>query len=139
NGGLTCFGVDPSYPSRIFVGDAGQVRFRYSLNGGATWLLISSGMHRDVRSIAFCPLNPPNIDRNYVGTDGGIYRADYNGIESSITWYSKNDNFAGALMTGISISSDDHIAIGTQDNGTQIGWAGQNPPWTMIWGGDGSK
>lgn len=138
--GLSCFGVDPSNPNRMFIGDASTVALRYSLDGGSSWIVISGGnMHADVRSMAFCPTNPPNVDRIYLGNDAGLYRADYNGVDPSITWYTKNENLPSALMNGISISSDDHLAIGTQDNGTQIGWAGQNPPWTQIWAGDGSK
>jgi photosystem II stability/assembly factor-like uncharacterized protein len=133
--GLSCFGVDPStahQPSPIFVGGGGDLV--YSLDSGNTWMR-SHDVHVDMHSLAFCKANP---DRNYLGTDGGIYRAD-NGGSGEITWYSKNENLAGSLMYGISISRDDHIAMGNQDNGTQLGWTGRNPPWTHIYGGDGWK
>jgi hypothetical protein len=136
--GLSCFGVDPSNANRMFVGDASQTAMRYSLDGGSTWIVVGMNMHADNRSMAFCPKNPPGIDRIYLGNDAGLYRADYNGV-GSITWYTKNESLPGALMYGVSISSDDHMVIGTQDNGTQKGYAGQDPPWKMQKGGDGWK
>jgi photosystem II stability/assembly factor-like uncharacterized protein len=129
---LTCFGVDPAHPERIFVGDGGSDA-RYSLDAGAHWI-ISHDVHPDIHSIAFCPTNS---QRNYLGTDGGIYRADYAG-GSSISWYSKNENLVGSLMRGVSLSSDDSMVMGNQDNGTQLYAAPTpNPPWAMILGGDG--
>jgi hypothetical protein len=129
-GGLLSFGVDPAHPNRLFVGGWGALR--YSLNSGAPWLF-SQGVHEDDRSIAFCQ---SNTDRNYLGTDAGIYRADYTG-GNRMTWSSKNQNLAGCLMYGISLSRDGHMVMGNQDNGTQVGWAGRNPPWQMTSPGTG--
>jgi hypothetical protein len=130
--GLDCFGVNPVNSNQIFVG--GGIDLVYSLDGGNTWIR-SHEVHVDMHSIAFCPTN---AQRNYLGTDGGIYRADYTG-GSEITWYSKNQNLAGSLMYALSISGDDHIVMGNQDNGTQLGWVGRNPSWQRIYGGDGWK
>lgn len=132
DGNLFCFGVDPVFPSRIFVG--GGWDLRYSLDSGVTWVN-SHDVHVDMHSIAFCPTN---TQRNYLGTDGGIYRADYGG-SGEMLWYSKNENLAGSLIYGLSISSDGHIIQGNQDNGTQLGWSGRNPPWGFVIGGDGYK
>jgi hypothetical protein len=130
---LFCFGVDPVHPERIFVGGGGDLR--YSLDSGASWIS-SHDVHVDIHSIAFCPTN---TGRNYLGTDGGIYRADYVS-GNSITWYSKNENLAGVLMQGVSISSDDSMVMGNQDNGTQLyALPAPNPPWATIHGGDGYK
>lgn len=126
------FGVNPGNPQQIFVGGGGDLV--YSLDGGTNWLR-SHDVHVDMDSIAFCPNNPQRI---YLGTDGGIHRADYTG-GSEIRWWSKNENFPSSLMYGLSISRDDHIVQGNQDNGTQLGWAGRNPPWGPIYGGDGWK
>ena len=129
--GLDCFGVNP-FNSQIFVG--GGIDLVYSLDAGQTWIR-SHDVHVDMHSIAFCPTNS---QRNYLGTDGGIYRADYTG-GSEIEWWSKNTNLAGSLMYGLSISSDRHVIMGNQDNGTQFGWVGRNPPWQFAKGGDGWK
>jgi hypothetical protein len=65
-----------------------------------------------MHAIAFCSTN---AQRNYLGTDGGIYRADYGG-SGEIAWYSMNEKLAGSLMYSVSISSDDHMVMGNQDN-----------------------
>jgi photosystem II stability/assembly factor-like uncharacterized protein len=135
---LGAFGVDPAHPGRIFVGGGGLLV--YSLDGGITWGHNScepgtTCVHPDIHSLAFCPTNS---QRNFLGTDGGIYRADYGG-SGAMNWLDKNQNLAGSLMYGLSISSDDHIVMGNQDNGTQLGWLGRNPPWRLIFGGDGFK
>jgi hypothetical protein len=126
------FGVNPAHSNQMFVGGGGDLV--YSLDGGVNWLR-SHDVHVDMDSIAFCATNS---QRNYLGTDGGIHRADYNG-GSEIRWWSKNENFPGSLMYGLSISRNDRIVMGNQDNGTQLGWAGRNPPWGSIYGGDGWK
>jgi photosystem II stability/assembly factor-like uncharacterized protein len=135
---LYCFGVDPVHvdpsnnPTRLFVGGGGDLA--YTLDAGNTWIR-SHDVHVDMHAIAFCN---SNSDRTYLGTDGGIHRADYTS-GSEIRWWSKNERLAGSLMYGISISSDDHMVMGNQDNGTQKGYVGQNPPWVFIYGGDGWK
>jgi hypothetical protein len=84
--------------------------------------------------MAFCPTND---QRNYLGTDGGIYRADYTG-GSSISWSPKNNNFVGSLMRGVSLSSDGSMVMGNQDNGTQLHDSDAFIlPWAMLQGGDG--
>jgi photosystem II stability/assembly factor-like uncharacterized protein len=141
NGGLYFLGVDPVHPNRIFVGGGGELR--YSLDGAVNWLTTcvpgTPCIHPDMHSIAFCP---SNTERNYLGTDGGIYRSDNGGSGNPIVWYSKNENLPGSLMYGLSISSDSHIVMGNQDNGSQVGWVGQIPPWKFPYynaGGDGFK
>lgn len=132
NGGMYCFGVDPVHAKRLFVGEGSDLH--YSLDGGQTWLN-SHDVHVDIHAIAFCP---SDSKRNYLGTDGGIYRADYEGTDPEILWYDKNENLPGVLMQGISLSSDGHMVMGNQDNGTQFHNA-DNPPWRMVIGGDGFK
>jgi len=131
------FGVDPVHPNRIFVGGGGLLV--YSLDDGNWHNSCEPGancVHPDIRSIAFCPTNS---QRNYLGTDGGIYRADYSG-SGPMNWLDKNQNLPGCLMGGLSIGPDDHITMGNQDNGTQLGWATRPPPpWSMICGGDGGS
>jgi hypothetical protein len=142
-GNLFLFGVDPVHPNRIFVGGWGNLR--YSMDGGANWLN-SDGVHVDMHTIAFCPSDE---QRNYVGNDGGIYRADYKGKDPDpIEWVSVNDNLAGALTQGVSISRDDRIFIGTQDNANLISRPASRPwEWVhayspilghLLLGGDGT-
>jgi photosystem II stability/assembly factor-like uncharacterized protein len=135
---LFTFGVNPADPNQIFIG--GGWVLVYSLDAGITWEWAHE-VHVDNHSIAFCPSNP---QRNYLGTDGGIYRADYGDpicTNHPMCWYSKNQNFAGCLMQGVSISSDNHMVQGNQDNGTQYGYLGRNPPWrsTNPGTGDGGR
>jgi photosystem II stability/assembly factor-like uncharacterized protein len=127
-GNIYCFGVDPAHPNRIFVGGAGSLR--YSMNGGTTWLDSGGGVHIDIHSIAFCPSNQV---RHYLGTDGGIYRADYMGNDPDpITWDNKNQTLAGILTQGVSISRDDRILIGTQDNANQLSRPASRP-WAVVY------
>ena len=94
-------------------------------------------VHIDVHSVAFCPTNPL---RNYVGTDGGIYRADDTcaNCDPSITWWSKNENLPGALMNGVSLGADGSMVMGNNDNGTQLYAAPTpNPPWVLVPNGPG--
>ena len=136
---LYTFGVNPADSNQIFVGGGGILV--YSVNGGTNWEWAHE-VHVDNHSIAFCPTNP---QRNYLGTDGGIYRADHGDpicTDHPICWYSKNQNLAGSLIYGLSISRDDSIAMGNQDNGTQLYAAPTpNPPWrrTSPGTGDGFK
>jgi photosystem II stability/assembly factor-like uncharacterized protein len=132
-GGMYCFGVDPVHANRLFVGGGGDLR--YSMDGGDNWLN-SGGVHVDIHAIAFCP---SNSKRNYLGTDGGIYRADYDGTDPDpISWSDKNEHLPAILMQGVSLSSDGNMIMGAQDNGNQFHNA-DNPPWRMIRGGDGFK
>ncbi|HEV2842093.1 MAG TPA: Ig-like domain-containing protein, partial [Chthoniobacterales bacterium] len=148
---LYCFGVDPANPDRIFVGGYPQpplYDLRYTLNGGTSWLSIG-GVHVDSHAIAFCPTNPPGAERYYLGTDGGIHRADYDFTvppPSTVDFISKNQNLAGILTGGVGISRDDRIFIGTQDNANQLSRP-VNPPWVPVYpyvgypllGGDGTR
>jgi len=141
-GNIYGFGVDPVHPNRIFV--LGLLDLRYSMDGGASWLA-SGGVHVDMHAIAFCPSDE---ERHYLGTDGGIYRADYKGKDPDpIEWDNKNENLAGILDQGVGISQDDRILIGTQDNANQISRPA-NPAWAAVYpivggnpilGGDGVR
>jgi photosystem II stability/assembly factor-like uncharacterized protein len=143
-GNLFLFGVDPVHPNRIFVGGWGDLR--YSMDGGATWLNPAQWtVHVDMHTIAFCPSDD---QRHYLGNDGGIYRADYKGKDPDpIEWEDMNQNLAGALTQGVSISRDDRIFIGTQDNANLISRPVYQPwAWVTAWdpilglllGGDGT-
>jgi photosystem II stability/assembly factor-like uncharacterized protein len=154
--GWALFAMDVGHPGTqdTIVAGVGQYTF-YSLNSGNTWINsqvpVPSGspcegrcyVHADLHSAAF---SPSNQLVNYVGSDGGVYRADDSdgGGHGFITWWSKNQNLPGALMQGVSISSDGHLAMGSQDNGIQV-MAGPysgptpNPPWTFLHQGDGYK
>jgi hypothetical protein len=142
---LMCFGVDPVHPSRIFVGgypNANVYDLRYTLNGGTTWLT-AGGLHPDLHAFAVAPLQPPAPQRYYLGGDGGIHRADYpNSNPSSISFFSKSQNLAGILTQGVSISRDDRVLIGTQDNSNQI-YRPATPPWAAVFNqflsGDGER
>ena len=141
----------PAFQDTIVAGVGAGLS--YSTNGGSNWQSSNPApapspcngrcsVHVDLHSVAFCPSNQ---QRNYIGNDGGVYRADdSDGSHGFITWWSKNQNLPGALMNGVSISSDGHLAMGSQDNGTQVmagPYAGPtpNPPWTFLKPGDGYK
>lgn len=135
---LFTFAVNPRDPNQILIG--GGYVLVYSVDAGSHWDW-ARNVHVDNHSIAFCP---SNSQRNYLGTDGGIYRADLGDLTCDpahpMCWWSKNQNLASSLMNGISISSDDHMVMGNSDNGTQRGpQATPNPPWGTIHGGDGYR
>ena len=153
--GWALFAMDVGHPATqdTIVAGVGS-RLFYSTDGGSNWLDTANpvppqppcngqcSVHVDLHSVAFCPSNQ---ESNYVGNDGGVYRADdSDGSHGFVTWWSKNQNLPGALMNGVSISSDGHLAMGSQDNGTQVmagPYAGPtpNPPWTFLHPGDGYK
>ncbi|MFZ1218971.1 MAG: Ig-like domain-containing protein [Chthoniobacterales bacterium] len=129
-GNVFCFGVDPAHPNRIYVGGYGFMR--YSLDGGANWLSPEFAVHVDNHSLAFCPSDE---NRQYLGTDGGIYRSDADKEPEAITWDQKNQTLEGILTQGVGISRDDRILIGTQDNGNQISRPAPSP-WGYEYGGN---
>jgi uncharacterized protein (TIGR03437 family) len=130
--------VSPRDPNLVLV--AG-LEVYLTRDGGKSWSLVSRGVngnfiHWDVHAIVF----GPSAGVVYVGTDGGMYRADNIGdpTATGLGWNNINDTLSlTQFYPGCSgqVRQTDFIVCGTQDNGVQIFTGGST--WRMIDGGDG--
>jgi photosystem II stability/assembly factor-like uncharacterized protein len=121
-------GVAPNDPNTVYFGGVSLYR---SIDGGATFSGIASGIHVDQHYIAFDPVDPLTV---YVGNDGGIFRSANGGS----SWTSLNTNLVlTQFYEGISLHPFDPTQAmgGTQDNGT-VAWSA-SPVWSEVLGGDG--
>ena len=135
--------VSPLDPMKAFVGYAGGDVFR-TLDGGTSWYCVSRGYcdgvfgsgdktHVDMHSFAF---SPTDSGRVYLGGDGGLYSSANMGTD----WESRNTSLSLTTFRSLVI----HPLIpalsfgGTQDNGTQRRYTGQNG-WQEIITGDGGQ
>jgi hypothetical protein len=111
--------VDPSDPLKVLIGGnvtgASTKLIARSIDGGASFTNVASGVHADNHAVEFAP---SNVSTLYMGTDGGIYKSTDNGV----TWTSKsNATFSATQFQSIAVHpTDANFTIGgTQDNGTQ--------------------
>jgi hypothetical protein len=133
--------VDPTDASRNTVYVGGQLSSAKSVDGGATWKVISNWLaqfglpyvHADFHAAAFSTSSKnPTI---LFGSDGGLFVSDDGG--STFT-DRHNDGLVTTLGYTIS-STPSHPAstiVGNQDNGTFVRW-GNNSIWEQPLGGDG--
>ncbi len=124
---------DPTDPANILV--AGISVWKTE-DGGASWtdaaLAYKGGIHPDQHAATFTNAGT-DIDRVYVGSDGGIAVS----IDKGSTYTVYQDSLAITESYGIAIDQTvpDITYTGNQDNGTLVG--GRNGDWSDIGGGDG--
>ena len=123
-------GVHPLDPNKLVVGG---IKMYFSLDGGNTWAK-SATSHDDYHAYAPQPNNP---DKFLVGTDGGVYRFDWNTVANTTQKLN-----SGYLVTqfyhGSAMSSGLKAIGGTQDNGT-VYMNAFGGTATRIDGGDGFR
>ena len=107
--------VDPVNKDHLFKMD---VSLRVSSNGGATWSNVG-GPHADQHGMAWDP-NVPN--RVYLGDDGGMYRSDANGNSGWV--HGTNMPWLQEYHVAVSQTRPNRIAIGLQDNGSNVTYNG---------------
>ena len=124
--GVGSFAVNPVNPNIIMIGNAAGYR---TVNGGQTWMEMGHwwgpDIHTDHRLFAFAPDGTA-----FDGNDGGLVRSDDDGAH----WTNLNQNLSGALLYSVSLSRDDSMIAGTQDNGPIF--SDRGAPWYAIYGGD---
>ena len=120
--------VDPTNPDLVYFGGVPLYR---SIDGGATWAVISNGIHVDQHALVVDPQNPSIL---WAGNDGGMYRsADYGS-----TWADLNSGLSiTQFYPGVSAfpGSGYQLLGGTQDNGT-VEYDG-SPAWPQVFCCDG--
>jgi len=127
--------ADPVNANIIY---AGGVNIWKSTNGGANWQISGHwyggcgvpAVHADQHIFTTNPLN----NRIYIGNDGGIYWTGNGGSQ----WNDISNGLAisQAYKIGQSVTDDDVVVNGYQDNGTSII---EFNTWTPIGGGDGME
>jgi len=112
---------------------AGLIVIYGTTDGGATWNNISDpGVHVDQHNMDF---HPTDQNKLLAVNDGGIWSSNDKGN----SWTNLNSSLT--LTQFYRMTSDpnnsNHLAGGTQDNGTQRTTGSQN--WTASFGGDGGE
>ena len=124
--------VDPTDANKLYVGgSSGSNIFKYSLDGGTTFITSTTNLHADVHAITVAP---SLLSTLYFGCDGGVFKS----VNSGLTWTSQN-------TTGLRATQFQSLAVhptninftigGTQDNGTIM--LKTDGTFTRIDGGDG--
>jgi hypothetical protein len=126
--------VNPFDPNYAYVGSIDIWR---TTNGGTSFQNITNGysggvVHVDQHNMDFDPQDPNTL---IAVNDGGVWKSTNRGTN----WINLN---AGLTLTqfyriAVDPSNVNHIAGGTQDNGTQRTLG--TPNWTAAFGGDGGE
>jgi photosystem II stability/assembly factor-like uncharacterized protein len=128
--------VDPTQANVVFIGGAGDRRthksslFKARYIGGQ-WLFapVGANVHIDLHALVFDSSSQYSL---YVGSDGGIWRADDGGMK----WTSLNQGLGTFQIIRIDQDPrrEDVVIVGTQDNGTLKFSKGK---WQHVDNGDG--
>ncbi len=133
--------VDPTDAGRNTVYIGGQLASAKTVNGGASWTLISNWLaqfslpyiHADFHCAAFS--NFGGTKRLYFGTDGGLFTS----IDGGTTWDdTKNKGLVNHLIYALAANPGvaGSALVGLQDNGTRIR-SGTSSVFNQVRGGDG--
>jgi len=118
--------VDPTNPDRVYTCGVNVLR---SLDGGVSYVDVTSGAHVDEHALWIDPSNP---NRVLMGSDGGFYWT-----LGGVGWNKSLDLPITQFYAGtVAPQNSSKILGGTQDNGTLKTEAGPSA-WTNILGGDG--
>ncbi len=135
--------VDPTDTTRNTVYLGGQLASAQSLDGGASWTILTNWLaqfglpyaHADFHTAAFSAVG--GVRRLFFGNDGGLFVSTDDGL----TWDdSKNRGLITHLPYTIAsnpVAGDtDSVLMGTQDNGTLVRVGGSSV-FDQTKGGDG--
>lgn len=123
--------VDPRDSNHIFI--AGLELYE-SVDGGASFAPQTS-QHPDQHAMAW----DPHVEgRVYLGNDGGMYRSDSDGADS--TWkHSAHEPWSQFFTIDVSRRHPSRRNGGLQDNGSVRTWGRKKGKWNAYYGGDGVK
>lgn len=118
-------GASPTNAEEVIVG--GQLDFRRSTNGGASWSQNGQGTHVDYHDVVYTSSNT-----YFMANDGGIYKT----TNSGGSWNNLSNTLAISQMYGFgqSATNPNLLIQGWQDNGTN---RYNGTGWAHILGGDG--
>ena len=124
--------INPLNVNEMYLGGAGMIRTR---DGGSTWEYIAGynsgagAIHVDFHAVEYNPIT----NRVFLGSDGGVWREPYTGLE----WTPLNDGLITTQNYSLSSSPNGkNILVGNQDNSTFY-FNGED--WDIITGGDGMQ
>lgn len=114
----------------------GGVYLSRSTNGGTSFSSAFSSVHPDMHAIVNDPAyDGVNNRRIYIGTDGGIYRADNASVNTAIDL---NNGLGITQFYGAAVVDATGVILGgTQDNGNLRNGSGTES-WFDMSGGDGA-
>ena len=113
-----CLSVHPTDPNRILLG---SIRFARSNDGGLNLGILTSGwghsqaVHQDTHVLVY---DPQDGERFWIGTDGGIWRAEQNG--NIFTNLNGNLNITQIYDIAVHPHDPSLIFAGAQDNSSQF-------------------
>lgn len=133
--------VDPNDTARNTVYIGGQLSSARSIDGGATWRVITNWLaqfglpyaHADHHAGAFTTIKgEPTL---LIGTDGGLFHSTDGGTRFSSE---KNDGISSYLIYALASNPRhaDDVLIGLQDDGTRFR-TGSGGTYNQVFGGDG--
>jgi len=132
--------VHPTNPQMVFVGGSGFPNTNgtvlRSLDGGATWARMDSGLHADHHAMAFSK----DGGTFYVGNDGGVWSTTDPGNATAVPWTELNATLGITQFypnMSLDATSPNLTFAGTQDNGTQR-YSGALE-WDWVTCGDGAS
>ena len=133
--------VDPNDATRNTVYIGGQLSAAKSINGGATWRIITNWLeqfklpyaHADHHAGAFTTVK--GEPAMLLGTDGGLFLSTDGGTDFSSQ---KNDGISSYLIYALASNPkhEDDVLIGLQDDGTRFR-TGPTGTYNQVFGGDG--
>ena len=128
--------VNPRDSNHVVVGG---VYLRQSFDGGASWQLISDGIHVDHHVIVESPQFDDAGNRAvFFGNDGGIYKtADIREV-TGVGYTALNHDLGVTQFYGAAGNAESGTIVGgTQDNGTVLSEPAQATRWEQALPGDG--
>lgn len=122
--------IDPIDPQIVYA--IGFDLYK-TINGGDSWVEISSSIHVDHHEVAISPSNSNEI---FLANDAGLYTS----TDAGNSWsHQKGLPIAQFYTCAIDESYPERLYGGAQDNGTNRTLSGNPDAWARIYGGDGFR
>jgi len=121
--------TDPTNPNTIYAGTGTQIGVYKSMDGGASWSKMSSGLPRtanlNVNALGVNPSNPQTI---YAGSDKGLFQSTNGGVD----WFRLDLALSDMTVSALAIDPRRPNALyaGTDDGVLRSVDGGKN--WTVV-------
>lgn len=126
--------IDPNNPNIIYLGgSSGSNILKKSVDGGASFNRIDTGLHADTHAVTVAPSDSNVV---YFGSDGGIWRSANAGANFTSL---NNSMYSATQFQSLALHPVDRYFMigGTQDNGTEF--LRPDNTWVRAVGGDGGR